>query len=81
MAIIGVDALRRELGDKDDFLVGGESNEVNILKAVELPEYLKEFSFAVCESFIDGSNSDSLEAVVHPYEESLIYKVEKYIAK
>ena len=37
MAIIGVDALRRELGDKDDFLVGGESNEVNILKAVELP--------------------------------------------
>lgn len=80
MAIIGVDVLMKKFGN-GDFLVSGESNEVNVIKSVELPEYLKEFSFAVCESFIYGSNSDSLEAVGHPYEESLTYKVEKYIAK
>lgn len=81
MAIIGVDALIRELGDKDDFLVSGKSEYVTTIKGVELPDYLKELSFDVCESFIDGSDSDSLEAVGHPYEESLAYKVEKYIAK
>nr|DAU32789.1 MAG TPA: hypothetical protein [Bacteriophage sp.] len=80
MAIIGVDVLMKKFGN-GDFLVSGESNEVNVIKSVELPEYLKEFSFAVCESFIDGSNSDSLEAIGHTYEESLTYKVEKYISK
>lgn len=81
MAIIGVDALIRELGDKDDFLVSGKSEYVTIIKGVELPEYLKELSFAVCESFIDDSDSDSIDTIGTSHEDTLSYIVEKYIAK
>lgn len=80
MAIIGVDVLMKKFGN-NDFLVSEKSNEVNILKAVELPEYLKEFSFIVCESFIDDSRCDSMDAIGCSYEASLPYIVEKFIAK
>lgn len=60
--------------DEDIFLQDGSPRVSYDIKVVELPEYMKKFSFEVASTFIDGSESDS-------YDDDLDDKIRDLIIK
>lgn len=60
--------------DEDIFQQDGGHRAVYEIKAVELPDYMKRFSFEVASTFIDGSEADSCDSKLDDKIRDLIIK-------